>query len=190
MCKIKKVLKPIRIAILTIVTSLLFSFNTSVFAYPIEHAVSLQSTAQEQTQWCWAACAVGCIKYVRGTAPTQPSFVRTVKGSIINVQASLSEIKSGMAQYIVSSVYENTYLSFDAIKSELYNYNSPILAAWDWNPSGGHAVTLDGYSSTSETNYVDYMDPSNGSFNYVTYTYFRGGNLYDHTWYAALRRIC
>ncbi len=189
MSKIKKIFKPQRVAALFIMISLLFSSGVTVFAYPTDYSISVPSKTQQKSNWCWAATSVSSISYVKGSssAPTQSALVTYVKGSTVNDPATMSEVQSGLSHYGVSSTYGSA-MAFSSVRIELYNYDSPILAGWGWTGGGGHMVVLDGYSEDT-TNYVDYMDPGDGSFNFATYSYVKGGSSYDHTWLESLRRM-
>jgi len=177
-----------RIFMLTTIFVIICSLSLTVFAAPSAYQVSVPRVKQEKTNWCWAACSVSCISYAKGSAPSQTSFVTTVKGSAVNEPATLGEIVYGLGKYGTSCTSSYSYVSFSTLKAEMYQYDSPFIVGWSWSSGGGHALVLYGY--TDYTNpYVRYLDPWDGSFNYVSYNYFKGGSSYDHTWFGTVRKI-
>lgn len=167
--------------------ALVISFTTIIsHAYPATYSVSVPKEKQEKTLWCWAASSVSILENL-GTNTTQSDFCTVVKGKITNKAANDSEAQDGLSHYGYSSKLTTSYLSFNTIRLEIYNYERPIYMGWSWNSGGGHALVIDGYDMSSE-DYVSYMDPHDGAYHYGTYDWVKG-NSSNHVWDGTLYKI-
>jgi len=160
-----------------------FVFSSAVFAYPGADYVSVPNVKQQYSNWCWAGVSNSILTYY-GKSVSQCTFVTYVKGSCVNVGATVTESQTGLSHWGVSSTRTNTSLAYSTIITEIYNYNRPIFAAWEWYSGGGHALLIKGYDITDD--YVSYMDPWDGYTHTMTYSQFLGGPSYDHKWYDSL----
>ncbi|MCD7757428.1 MAG: C39 family peptidase [Clostridiales bacterium] len=146
----------------------------------------MKKVKQSKSKWCWAACSVS-ILYHYGEDVTQSSFVKYVKGTTDNATASREEVKSGLSHWGLSSTITESALSFSTVKSEINN-SRPIYVSWQQS-STSHAVVLDGWDNSTETEYVEFMNPSTGNLYSWTYKKFKGGSSYDHTWARSIYKI-
>jgi C1A family cysteine protease len=169
---------------------LIFALLSSrVLAYPMYDSVDIGHQIQSQSNWCWAACSSTILDYY-STTVSQSTFVTYVKGYPFNIQGSELDVKNGLAHWNISSVVTTSSMTFSSIMNEIYSYSRPIYAGWSWTGGGssGHAVLIDGYSDET-TDYVDYMDPADGNYHFVTYAWFVGGAGYDHVWDGTVKAI-
>jgi hypothetical protein len=106
----------------------------------------------------------------------------------VKLHATDQKVKNGLAHWSISSVQRYSSLSYDGVRADINTYSRPIHAGWSWTAGGGHAVLIDGYC-TDTVNYVDYMDPADGSSYFTTYVWLVGGTGYNHTWDGTLKNI-
>ena len=169
-----------------VVALLVLGLTSTAWAYATEDSILLDAQTQQQSNWCWAACASVVLDY-EGLTVSQTTFATYVLGSPLNVPVALSSVKSGLAHWGVSSTLVYGTLTFDGIRSEINAYSRPVYARWT-QAGVGHDVLVDGYSALSG-NYVSYVDPADGDSYFTTYAWFVGGSGYDHTWTSSLKAI-
>jgi hypothetical protein len=175
------------VAVIAIIATLLLSVSVLVQAYSVYDVVYLDYQQQEKSQWCWAACGSVILNYI-GPSISQTAFCQYVKRNTDDNPAYTYEVQSGLSHWGVSSTLVYSYRTYTAIQSEINTYSRPIYTVWAWAPfgyNGAHALLIDGYDSTSGQ-YVDYMDPADGDAHYETYTWFKGGTGYNHSWCETL----
>ena len=152
--------------------------------------LSVTSTQQEKSNWCWAATAQCIAKYINGWAPSQTSIVTYVKGSAVNQGANASEEQLALKYCGLSSSYSSSSRTFSQVKADI-DANRPINAGIQWTSGGGHSVVLHGYTGTAGTSSetVYYMDPwsSNSRWVTCTYSYFKSNSSFK--WYRTIYNI-
>ncbi|MBJ9993256.1 MULTISPECIES: C39 family peptidase [Paenibacillus] len=175
-----------KVSILSFVFSVVFTvvFVSQVFAgnianYPV--------AKQEQTNWCWAASSVSILSYY-GKSVSQCSFVKAtqLKTTCDNVGETVRDVQNGLAWYSIHNEYYSGSLSWTSLKAQI-DTGYPIYVSWAWTSGGGHAVVIYGYSESGQ--YVNYMDPLDGTKIARTYTSFVGGSSYDRTWRWGINNI-
>lgn len=157
-------MKKKKIILLTCTILLLMSIISS--AKPTMGAIPIAKEDQERSNWCWAACGVTVLDYYDNNV-SQSTFVKKVKGEIVNETGYLSEIQDGLSYWDLSSKKTGT-LSLDTIEDEIYYRKRPIIGAMVPN---AHSVVVDGYDLEGN-GYVEYMDPDGGVYKLVTYDKF------------------
>lgn len=178
-------IKSIPITIMSLAA--LFSYSPQVLAAPDFYSIGVAGEAQQRSNWCWAASDVSILDYF-GETVTQREVAIAVKGSVVNQGGTDAEAQDGLDNWGVTSTRTASSLSFSSIKNEIYVHERPIYSGWSWNSGGGHAVVIDGYDEGSK-NYVEYMDPLDGSHYTETYTWFKGGSSSDHVWDGTLYKM-
>ncbi|UWE04907.1 papain-like cysteine protease family protein [Laceyella sacchari] len=167
---------------------------TALFA--LLSAVSLQLTAPDQAKaygayvpeikqdysnWCWAASGAAVSQY-KGKNVSQYNFAYAVKGGYYNNPATSSEIQRGLSTYGLRSRWTNyygnwQYPNYSFIQSQINNGRPMIPLIWWTNGATiGHFVVLDGYFTSNNNNYVEYMDPWYGDHYYMTFQAFKSNN--------------
>ena len=138
--------------------------------------LGLQTTIQQQNQWCWSACSNCILKYY-GITTTQcqlAEYTRTVatwnnfgtQDCCVTATAgcnywnymwgyagSIQDILSQFGSISVTNI-SNT-ISVSAIQTEINN-NRPFVIRWGWTSGGGHFIVGEGYSAS---NNIYYMNP-------------------------------
>ena len=177
------------------------AFN--IFAPHVEATIQTKSLSvpmkkQEQTKWCWAACAEMQGKYIynpAGNTRNQTSIVTYVKGSADNVTGNLLDSinASDYACYNRKTFYYTQAWAWSRIKTEIDANRSVGLSAGYYNSSGirtsGHVVVCLGYTYNSSYNtyLIHYNDPWDGIKYNCEFSQFQDGSFngrrYDGTSY-------
>ncbi|WP_081857284.1 papain-like cysteine protease family protein [Tumebacillus flagellatus] len=154
-------------------------------AYASSTVLWIPGAQQQRSLWCWAASSTSILSYF-GKSVSQCDFVNHVKGlsSCNDLSATVQEAQGGMYDYGVSSNYYSGTLAFSTIQTQI-NGSKPIYVSWAWTGnSSGHAVVIEGWND-SGGQYVDYMDPVDGTMHSMTFNAF----CYDstHSWRWGLK---
>lgn len=125
---------------------------------------------QAKSNWCWAASLEMAAKSLTDTDKDQWDIVKEVKGtssnSYPNEGGGTSDYKEGM-EYATDDMYtatrENNTWSFDEIKEEIVDNDTPIIMSWGYyNSSGtrvsGHANVI--YAVDKSSKYLKLRDPA------------------------------
>ena len=116
--------------ICTIVIALMVPISVSA------ETVYVPAIAQEQSLWCWAACAQ-MVGGHYGSTLTQSDIVRFVKGSVYNVSANNSQIAQA-AKYTTSRTHYVTSVSsysFSRLQNDINNGRPSIGGVGDSSTS-------------------------------------------------------
>ena len=143
--------------------------------------IMIDRQAQEQTKWCWAACAdmVGEYAYDNPNFTiTQSRIVELVKGYVVNVTASIEETVGALFratnQTIIGSYTDIDYFSYYDVVSEI-DSNQLFIIRIGWEQGGGHFVVGSGYDHVlneifivnpkpeSECKYYEYIELVRGT---------------------------
>lgn len=146
-------------------------FVCSVTAAATSHYVYYSKYNQEQTNWCWVACAQMSGKQAYSASNlTQSQVVTYVKGAPVNQPASLEETRIAAQRFTNNTVNytssENN-LMYEFLVAQVM-YSKVPVCGWSVydppyaDPVSGHMVTVSGveYGSTPDSRYVTYFDPA------------------------------
>jgi hypothetical protein len=134
---------------------------------------------QEQSNWCWAACAVMVFQYYGINAGTQQcdlanylsgqtycctpaTFPPTDPCNQPCPVSPIDNISGVYSHYGVTCARATGPITFSAIQSEI-GANRPIELFFAWNTGGGHVVLVVGWGSDANGDYVRVNDPNAGS---------------------------
>ena len=135
--------------------------------------IQLYRREQEQSNWCWAACAVMVEQYVTNKVKSQSNVVLCIKGAILNEPASLNQMKSAMeyaADYSISGTGTTVNnFSYNNAVSEI-DSNQLFVIRIGWDQGGGHFVIGSGYDHASSSIHV--VNPGTGCVNKY-YNYYK-----------------
>lgn len=159
--------------------------NADTFLFHISVPIVTQSP---YSNWCWAACGACVASYVTSTVVTKTAFANTC-GVTTNIPKNLLQIKAGLANYCVSSVVYQNYMSANAIQNNIAS-DKPIIAVWTWYNSDGsiantHFVVISGIDYGTSEKTIEYMDPAYSVFQYKSYSAFK--HTGSREWSAALK---
>jgi len=157
--------------------------------------LDLPNVRQEQSQWCWAACARALFLYhgreVEQCLIANYNWGRSdccadpCPGECNQPTDLIPNVQSILANWDVNSQIKWSAASFHSLQSEI-NAGRPVWARWAWESGGGHFLLVDGYNDDSG-NKVMYMNPSYGSHYLTDYSWMvEAGN---HTWTHSLTQL-
>lgn len=138
--------------------------------------MNISRQQQEQSKWCWAACASMIGEYITGYLKSQSSIVQYIKRSIVNSAATFPEMNNAI--YYVSDYTKNGYnlstnsFSYNSAVSQIDN-NQLFAMYISWNILYGHYVVGAGYNNTGHKIYV--IDPNGSAAN----SYYKYDDLVD-----------
>lgn len=154
--------------------------------------VNVTKFSQEQSNWCWVACAKMIGNY-HGRYYTQSSICSHVKGSVVNQTASLSEVSSAIRYTSNKVVSQVGTASLQAFITNI-QMSRPAVLRMAWDSGGGHVYVVSGAQEQSGAALASLylIDPiagrSSGYFNYSKLlngvTLASGTGKYTHTWWA------
>lgn len=170
-----------RVSGLSIICTILIISLFSTMAFAAESLyLNVTPYVQEQSNWCWAATSKTVISYTGHGNPSQSDIVTAVKGSAVNETASATEDRSSLTKFGVNTTYYGGSLSWSTIKSNINGYK-PIKAAIAWVGGGGHVFVIYGFYEDPYVRNVSYENPSDGSFNFTTYSQFCSNSTWTWT---------
>lgn len=176
------------IAALLLVPVLFLNMVSKAYAIPTVVSLNVTRCEQQESNWCWAACAQMVGNYY-GNSYSQGIIVYQVKGTFHNEGASDSEVSQAMNFVLPpgkSAACINT-MSQDSMYTKLAQ-GYPIPIKMLWNSGGAHDVLITGYTSEglltitdpgegcSEKRYRSYSALINGT------TISSGTGKYIRTW--------
>jgi hypothetical protein len=158
-------------------TSVLFAvsiFTNTICASGISYNAD---ELQEQTAWCWVACARGLAEQEGIVTATQEEAVEYVKGAVVNAGGSLEELTRAANYFSKGNGFVALYrpLTFEEIVSSIDDGHiiSASCGYFIGNyRMGGHSVLIIGYDVRKEKQYLHYYDPLTGETTEITYQYF------------------
>ncbi|PWK13128.1 papain-like cysteine protease family protein [Tumebacillus permanentifrigoris] len=158
-----------------------FLFTQTANAYVSYRSLSVPAIQQEKDLWCWAAATQMVATYF-GANATQTDIVTYVKGSPINTTGTVADVQKGLSKYNIKSNYLTTTIPFQTVANQLSN-GQPEIAAIRWSWGDGHALVIRGYYEDTSISKQDiyYIDPSNASFNIMTYSNFVSNSSFTWT---------
>ena len=160
------------------------------------YSLNYPNVAQQQTQWCWAACSLMSGKYVYpSSTKTQSQIVQYIKGSVVNQPGSLTETASA-ARFVTNNTrtYHGAMFTFpkEWFISQVVNNKVPILGTECTSANVGHMVSFKKvviYDTGSST--ITFVNPATGSTQAVSlYNLMNGftynGSSYVYKWTATV----
>ncbi len=159
----------------SICITILMTFSSTALAARV--VLFLPGYEQQGTGWCWAASDKMIIQYIKSSSPSQQSLVNNYSTDP-DGGASMSVARTALNDYGVANSIKNDLLTYTAVNSQINN-NRPLFCRLQ-NGDGwllNHAVVIKGYDTS--TNFVIYIDPSDGLGHGITYSRFCDGVKYD-----------
>lgn len=155
--------------------------------------LNIPAIKQEQTNWCWAACAKMTTDYYGNDLPRQCDFVNWLfkqtkccqNGSTAqcNRTASDPQITSVYTQWGINSTYKGNQVTFANLQEQI-SVDHPVEIGWSWHGGGGHVVLVVGCTSSANVDYVYVNDPWTGQ-SLITYASLKSGQghgIWDASW--------
>ena len=162
-----KMIRKAMVALL-FVPLLLLGTTSKVQALPAVVSLSITRCEQEESKWCWAACAQMVGNYY-GNSYSQSIIVYQIKSSFTNAGATDSEVSQAM-NYVLPSGKKATCvdkISHDTMMTKLAQ-GYPIPIKMLWNSGGAHDVVVSGYTSDGK---ITITDPGEGCSRKNSYSY-------------------
>lgn len=175
-------------ALLSAAAAFIASVNLSesmCYAYPLVYTNTIPFIQQEQSNWCWAACALmsGRSGNMAAVNLSQTNVVTQVKGSAINVTCTDSELIAA-ANYVINYGGGNTsYQYYNGVKQDYFfinqftNHNAPILKLNVYEYDGSlsntkHAVVPYSivYGTADSDPILYFCDPDTGQYRCYSFT--------------------
>lgn len=155
---------------------------------PIIDSKPVTLRPQETSMWCWAASGEMVMDYLGANVSqcdeANKRFGRTDCCRSPTPNACINGGWPEFGKYGFSfKTTSNAPLSWDAIKHQINCKNKPFAFSWHWNGGGGHMMTLIGYLTVANTNYVVINDPwapNVGDQRIITYDAYVSGAGYSH----------
>ena len=159
--------KIIRIVALVLCLTFVLSMGAFVSAFTVK-ALNVTLEQQEKSWWCWAACALACIKYyVPTSSMNQSTLVMYVKGSVIDEGGNAEEIITALEYGNVTGSLAPGDVFIAAIQEEV-DAGRPSIIITQNNASGdGHTILAHGYELGNKSRYIGYKDPATGNETYA-----------------------
>ena len=168
-------------------------------AAPIVKKLEVKPINQEQSKWCWAACAEMVIQYVKPTLDAkQCELVKLEMGTSANCcNPAASSFESACNQtgfpeecfdhHGIDYKPSETRLSWTRLTKQIDEGN-PMLYAWFWNNSfqSGHMVVLYGYGLVQGEKVLFRYDPipQVGTDPYILFFDHYKTQIHNETWYG------
>ena len=169
-----------------IIAVLIIPFITIVCCTATSHAATWLSVSyiqQENTLWCWAACAQIAGKYYNSSSTvSQTQIVIHVKGSNVNETGTISDevdAATFATNYNTSFVGKYNAYSFSALKGFINSGWIVIPMVYKASTNSGHFYVIYGYNETSSGSYLYLVDPATGTGKYTSYSSFLNGTWTD-----------
>lgn len=146
-------------------------------------SLPVMQIAQEQSQWCWAACAEMCIQYFGGSVQQCEiaNFIKTrndccvsPSSSACNESCRLNDVARIFTNWGIRCNPLTTQVSFADLVSEI-NASRPVEVGLDWiGGGGGHLVIVRGYNTQDGRSFVQVND-ADDTTGWATYESLRNG---------------
>lgn len=152
---------------------------------------------QQDSNWCWVACAQNSVINVLGKAESQESGVKHIFGSVVNKGASNAQT-ANVAEYLSNDVLvyghtvTGTKKGFSFLKKKIDVGYVTILSSGYYDGSkrkNGHDVLMTGYD-TAGGNHIYYYDPLDGKVNFCTYKSFVDGTYNGAKYDGTIYNVC
>lgn len=127
---------------------------------------------QEQTQWCWAACAEMVLRYLGNGGVAQCDFANFLFGessccttpdsSTCNSPCEIDDVSLVYGNWRIQSSLAGTALTFDVLEQEVAALR-PVEVGYIWNGGGGHLALVVQTATSDGQPLVVVNDPKFGS---------------------------
>jgi len=163
---------------------------------PTAYALNVPLRAQETDVWCWAASEQMVMEFLGTPAPQCEQADKYL--SVSNCCKKPIPGECVTTGWPVFSLYNfaydetnNTALTFDQLKEQIFCKKKPVAYSWHWYGGGGHVMVARGYYTADGVNYLNINDPwpppgydsslPNGGEQYdITYSNFVKGSNHYH----------
>ena len=134
--------------------------------------INVPQIPQQQTQWCWAACADMVLHYYGNTEVQQCDFANWLFGlsgccsspssELCNRPCRVADVSGVYSNWSIRGTPMNRTVSFSTLQSEI-NAGRPVEVAYQWRGGGGHVAIICGWDTNSTGPFVRVNDPAYGS---------------------------
>jgi hypothetical protein len=146
---------------------------------------------QEQTEWCWAACAQMVLQFYGEDAP-QCALATQLLGEaccdnpsdpLCNEPAPVPNLASLYGVWGHNAVLANGDVSFETLQDEV-GINQPVEIGFSWGDGTGHQILVCGWNIDSQGGYLLVNDPrwGSGPVYYVNLQAAYGWGTWLYTW--------
>jgi len=160
---------------------------------PWAATVSVPQINQEQTEWCWAACAQMVLQFYGDSTVQQcdlatqlfgePTCCSDPSSALCNEPAQVPDIagvyasRGRNANLVIGSV------PFETLQDEI-NANRPVEIGFAWNDGTGHQALVCGWNVDDTGPYLLVNDPrwGSGAVYYVNLVAAYGWGSWQWTW--------
>lgn len=141
--------------------------QNGIFGYAAPESATLNITVkkQEQTQWCWVACAQMIGTKVSGSTKTQSNICTKVKGKVENTKANTAELEDALAYTTGKTVVSTDNARTFPNHATAIDGGKPAVFVMDF----GHDVVMGGYRERTGTKELQICDPSDASNEYFVF---------------------
>lgn len=148
--------------------------KTIIPAPPLLGAKSLNvpQIKQEQTQWCWAACADMVLDYYGNAGARQCDFVNWLfaqssccnvpSSSLCNKPCAVGDVCRVYNQWSLNCFNTASSVPFATLQSEI-NAERPTEVGYAWSGGGGHVAIIRGWDFNATGPLLLVNDPYYGS---------------------------
>ena len=157
---------------------------------PNSFLLNVPITAQEQSNWCWAASGKMCMNYIHPASNvaecdeankefSQSTCCQNGSSSQCNQGGWPQPDKYGFTFNTTS----DTPLQWNQVTGQIYCNSKPFAFSWHWSGGGGHMMVAVGYSIVDGANYITVNDPlpvGMGSQWTNTYDYYVSATGHTH----------
>lgn len=140
---------------------------------PNEKIINVPQIKQEQSNWCWAACAEMVLRYYDGSAVRQCEFANELfdrtecclepSSPACNRPCEMLDISNlYLSKHIHSKLLEKA-VPFFKLQSEI-DADRPVEVVYFWRDWGkpGHSVIVHGWRIDGQEEFVHVNDPADG----------------------------
>lgn len=127
---------------------------------------------QEQTQWCWAACADMVLHYYGNAGVRQCDFANWLfaqsaccnvpSSSLCNKPCAIGDVCRVYNQWGIQCSYTGSSVAFATLQSEV-NADRPVEVGYAWNGGNGHVAVIRGWDVNATGPFLAVNDPAYGS---------------------------
>lgn len=157
---------------------------------PNSAMVNVPITAQEQSNWCWAASGKMCMNYIHPASNITECDEANKEFSQTTCCANGSSSQCNNGGWPQPDKYGFTFnttsnapLTFAEIQGQISCSAKPFAFSWHWSGGGGHMMVVVGYNTVDSVNYVTVNDPlpvGVGSQWTNTYDYYVAATGHTH----------
>lgn len=160
--------------------------------------INVPQIKQEQSLWCWAACAEMVLHYYGNAGVRQCDFANWLFGqsgccsspssSVCNRTCVVADVQRVYTQWGIRCSLTNGTVSFSTLQFEI-NGDRPVEVAYQWEGGGGHVAIVRGWDRINTQPFVRVNDPAYGSLGvyYAELLAAYGFGTWFYTW-TGIRR--